>query len=106
MLTEQLSVPPPVVIGLLRTAVAVGLPRRRALTGVLDAFCERQELHLVGVITDEGVEPDALIAGIEEQRDVYAVVLPTIAHLGDQAAANRRRKHLEDVGIRLLVTRT
>ncbi|GAB7184487.1 hypothetical protein ATKI12_4318 [Kitasatospora sp. Ki12] len=105
MLTEQLPVPLPVVVGLLRTAVATALPRRQALTGVLDSFCEQRELHLADVITDDGAEPDVLLAGIEERRDLYAVVLPTIVHLGNQVDADRRRRHLEAAGIRLLVAR-
>ncbi|MEV7770161.1 hypothetical protein [Kitasatospora sp. NPDC086791] len=106
MLTEQLPVPRPIVVGLLRTAVAVAQPRRQALADVLDSFCVRRELHLSNVITDDGTEPDALLIGIAEQRDLYAVVLPTIAHLGDQAAAERRRQYLEEFGIRLLTTRS
>ncbi|MFJ7274205.1 hypothetical protein [Kitasatospora sp. NPDC098663] len=105
MLTEQLPVPPPVVVGLLRAAVAAALSRQLALTGVLDDFCERRELHLAEVITDDGSEPDTLLARIEEKPALYAVVLPTIAHLGGQPDADRRRRYLEDAGIRLLVAR-
>ncbi|WP_051838612.1 hypothetical protein [Streptomyces sp. NRRL WC-3742] len=105
MLTEQLPVPQPVVVGLLREAVASALPRRQALTGVLGDFCKRRELRLAEVITDDGATPDALLSCIQERADLYAVVLPTIAHLGNRADADRRLRSLSDAGIRLLIAR-
>ncbi|MGA5819474.1 ATP-binding protein [Kitasatospora sp. NPDC094028] len=105
MLTEQLPVPQPVVVGLLCKAVAAGLPRRHALAGVLNDFCERREFSLAEVIADDGAKPDVLLIRIKERADLYAVVLPTIAHLGSRADADRRLRYLADAGIRLLVVR-
>ncbi|MFB7470537.1 hypothetical protein [Kitasatospora sp. NPDC056184] len=104
MLTEQLPVPLPLVVGLLNASVATSLRRRQALSEVLQSFCAERELALSTVITDDGSDPEAVVTSITG-KGLYAVVLPTDAHLGARGCADRRRQRLQSVGIRLMVVR-
>ncbi|MFE2724073.1 hypothetical protein [Kitasatospora sp. NPDC059327] len=104
MLTEQLLVPFPLVVGLLNSSVANSHRRREALAEVLQSFCRERELELSTVITDDGSDPEAIVTSITGT-GLYAVVLPTDAHLGSRGRADRRRQRLQAAGIRLMVVR-
>ncbi|MFD0274670.1 hypothetical protein ACFVHB_12310 [Kitasatospora sp. NPDC127111] len=105
MLTEQRAIPPPRVIGLLRSPGAGTPGRKAALSDVLREFCGFRELNLVEVITNDGAGLDDVVARITREDDLYAVVLPTESHLGVRTDAARRRRQIVGAGIRLVIVR-
>lgn len=107
--TEQRPVPGPVVYGYLRMP-APNQTRRAALSMALRGYCERHELTLAGVYTDNS--GDATWApGFSSLLDAisatggYGVLIPSATHLGTGQLAARRCAAITQAGRRLILIR-
>lgn len=109
-LTERHRVPGPNVYGFLRLT-RVTRTRRRALSAVLDDYCRDHELNLAALFVEHppgGLYSSAFVGLLDTLAlpDAYAVVIPSIGHLGPSRTAAERARIIHDTGARLVQVRT
>jgi hypothetical protein len=107
-ITELRAVPPPVVYGFLRLRGRAGGRRASALAGVVQDYCDRHELELGTVVTEnDSADHDAFAGLVDELKRVraYGVVVPSDSHLGGSSIARARRDLIACARLRLIVVR-
>lgn len=108
-LTERHPVPGPDVYGFLRLTRATR-PRRRALSAVLDEYCQAHELKMAALFVEHapGDFYSPAFVGLLDTLtlpDAYGVVIPSIGHLGPSRTAAERARIILGVGARLMQVR-
>jgi len=108
--TELRPVAGPVVYGYLRLPARSGA-RRAALTSALAAYCDRHELLLGGVFTDDATVSAVMspafagLLGAALTEGCYGIVAPSPAHLGSGFTGRARARRLTGTGRRIMLIR-